>query len=408
MPQDKFLWFWQDPDEFRLYKKFQEMPEEEFTRVEQSVKDRLVYKYGNQYFYKPSFGQQPILESNATDRFVHGNNSSGKSYTAAKATSEQVTGFSPSIEVPRPKYGDRIVWVFSPTYNTQRTSSQVHLFSLGEDVKNDIGLLPSLKYISDMGGTIGWEDKDTLKFVKFPDGTLLEFKTEEMQVKHLAASGIDFAWFDEKPKTEDMMDEVIARLIRKDGKMIMSFIEDDRNSYLIRLYNEWIKGNLPEAEFFFLDVQDNPTLSDKEIEKHLSRFKGSGKEWRFSEGGKFYIAPEGNLVYEDMSDLHLFDELAENYDPARTIVRSWDRGYRHPACVMVQQDQFGIRNYMSAVMGTEVLLTDFIDEVKAHCNELYPRAHKFYDLLPHDMNRRGDDSKDTGVQIFKKKGLCTL
>lgn len=185
----------------------------------------------------------------------------------------------------------------------------------------------------------------------------------------------------------------------------MSFIvEDATSNYIVQdLY-----GRNEEDEntsFHFIDVYDNLSLEKEEIERYKKRFTESAMHWRFSDGGKFQLQPQGATVYPDFCEQHVEDDLIEQYDPLRTLWRGWDLGFTRPACVAFQIDKNGNKNVLYCKMGKNIQLTDFIDEVNAYQNEVMPEVQSTMDLLPHDANRKYDVSPNTSAMIFKRKRL---
>lgn len=401
----EFKWWWQDPKEMALWEKLNSMPKE---KIDERVKRRLTEKYGNIYWYSAFPAFQPFHRSEAISRLIHGNNSSGKSYACAAETAYEIVGWSPYRDVKDAKYGDKIIWCFSPSFDVQRSSSQVHLFST--DSANDIGLLPSFKTITEYGGHVSWGKSKCLDFVKFPDGKTLEFKSLEMQTFNLQAAGIDFCWFDEEPKLEERKDEIEARLLRKNGKMVMSFI-------LPRPFGHWIVDNLWQplqdgeltedmVQFFFVAIDDNLSLTEAEREMAKKRVGTRGGNWRFSEGGEFALQPFGDLVYPDFNfDWHVKEGLLASYDPLRLLFRSWDIGYRHPAVVGFQLDKWGRRRYLFAILGRNKETVDFIKEVEAFTAEHMPKLHGKFEILPHDANAHHSSSSLSDSDIFDRQGL---
>jgi len=395
-------WWWKDEKMLALWRKIHNMTNEEFKHLDPKVIKELQYWYGNLFFFKPYPAQKPILADDAFSVYVHGNNSSGKSYVAAAKTAYNIIGWNPSYDIGPPKYGDRIIWAFSPSFDIQRTSSQVHLFST--DTPNNIGLLPSIESIERRGGKVAWGKNRCIDFVRFWDGTLLEFKSGEMKTQNLQASGIDFCWFDECPSNV-MHDEILARLLRKNGKMTMSFIvESSTQNYIVQ---DIYKNNIddPDTSFHFIDVYDNLSLEKSDIDRYKKRFTKAAMHWRFSDGGKFQLQPKGALVYPDFCELHVADDLVDQYDPLRTLWRSWDMGFVHPACVGFQIDAHGRKNVLFSRMGHNIQLTDFIDEIEALCNEILPKITETMDILPHDANRKYDVSPNSALDIFHNKGI---
>lgn len=400
----EWKWWWEDPKQMALWEQLNSMPKEQFdNHVPERLKQQLIHRYGNIYFYKPSDGQLPFLKSEATDRLLHGNNGSGKSYTAGADCSYEVIGWSPYREVKPAKYGDKIIWAFSPTFDIQRTSSQAILFST--DRPNSIGLLPSFKTIEEYGGYVSWGKNRCLDFVRFPDHTVLEFKTTEMQTFNLQAAGIDFCWFDEEPRTAKRKDEVAARLGRKNGKMIMSYILEEYDHWIITdIYEKYQKGELPNTEFFFIDLEDNPAMTEDERKMFRARITGEGQGWRFSQGGKFVINPTGDRVFTNMTQYHVVPDLLSNYARDRIVHLSWDLGYNHPVCIGFQLDRHGRRRYLFCLDGKRIYLGDFIDQVKAFIRNYMPDVMGEHILVPHDANRTYDIAKGNAADVFKRKG----
>lgn len=398
-----FKWWWQDKRELALWHKLNKLtPEERQSKKYAEICKLKIEQYGNIYFFQPYPKQEPVHKDTNPLIFIHGNNSSGKSYCAAAYTSYEVIGWSPYRQVPPPKYGRKIIWAFSPTFDIQRTSSQVHLFST--DSPNDIGLLPKLETIEKHGGTVRWNRKGVLDMIEFPDGTVLEFKSAEQQSLSLSASGIDFVWFDECPPS-NVYDECIARIIRKDGRMIMSFlIEDASQHYIVsdiysRYQQELSEQGTSTKSFYFFSIEDNLSLDPDTIEQKKSMFHRDSLSWRFSEGGKFVTELKGLRVYSNFVDsLHVRDDLILSYNPTKTLWRAWDLGKHHPVCIGAQYD--GVIKVYFSIMGNDIQLTDFIDQVEEYTRENFPRIINTVDILPHDARRRYDVSPYSAEDIF--------
>lgn len=403
-----FFWWWQDQEEMALWKKLNSLsPEERNSPRYKEVCQAMVRRYGNIYFFKPYPAQlAPHCDSNDII-FLHGNNSAGKSFCAASYTAYEVVGWSPYREVKPAKYGKKIIWAFSPTFDIQRSSSQVHLFST--DSPNDIGLLPRFEVIEEHGGKVRWAKRGILDYVEFPVGnTILEFKSAEQQMLALSASGIDFVWLDECPPAS-VYDEAWARVIRKDGRMIMSFLVDDASSnYVVQdIYQKYLQEKAETGRsnksFYFFKIEDNLSLKPEEIEKKKSQFTTEARLWRFSEGGGFYTEPKGMRVYGNFSSIHVKDDLTEKYDPTRTLWRFWDLGLERPACIGVQVDAKNRLKYLFAILGHRRQLTDFIDDVEQETYSLMPSIMNKVDVLPHDARRRYDVSTLSAEDVFRSK-----
>jgi phage terminase large subunit-like protein len=400
-------WWWEDTTELALWYKLNSLSSAE--RSSDKYKDictEMERRYGKIYFFQPYPAQLPIFKDTNTSVFIHGNNGSGKSYAAAAVTAYEAIGWSPYKTVQPAKYGTKIVWAFSPSFNIQRTSSQVHLFST--DNPNNIGLLPSFNTIVRRGGKVKWFDSRALDFVILPGGTILEFKSGEMATENVQASGIDHVWFDEQPRPK-MHDEAMARLFRKRGRMIMSFIVDieaDPDNFIIKdIYRRYLEGD-KTVSFYFLDVKDNLSITPEEVDLYKKKFSADSLSWRFSPHGKFQLTPRGDKVYPGfIEEWHPQSGVLDNYDPLLTLWRSWDLGRKHPVCIGAQLSPHGTIDIPFCIMGDNVEITDFISQVENFCNERMPQIFNKYEILPHDANRRYDVYGLSTADIFRKHHL---
>lgn len=405
----EWRWWWEDKVELALWKKLNSLtPEERQSPKYREICQEKVNLYGNIYFFKPFPAQLPVHKDINSLIFIHGNNSSGKSYCAAAYTAYEVIGWSPYRPVKPAKYGQKRIWAFSPSFDIQRSSSQVHLFST--DSPNDIGLLPKLSVIEEYGGKVIWAGKKILDMVEFPGGqVVLEFKSAEQRMLNISASGVDFVWLDECPPAH-IYDECWARVIRKDGRMIMSFlVEDAQSNYVVNdLYPSYLEEirehGKSNKSFYFFTIEDNLALNPDEIETKKNQFRTSSRLWRFSEGGMFYVAPKGMRVYSNFSpDIHVKDNLLEQVDKLRTLWRFWDLGRERPACLWVQVDRWGRFRYLYAHMGYQRQLTDYIDDMNDELRRLIPEIYNVVEVLPHDAKRRYDVSPLSSEDIFLAK-----
>lgn len=110
---------------------------------------------------------------------------------------------------------------------------------------------------------------------------------------------------------------------------------------------------------------------------------------------------EGARVYPIFrSDVHV-KQL--KYNPYRTIWRGWDFGYNHPACVWVQEED-GVLHVLHELLGEEILITDFADEVKAVSRRLFPGC-TFKDAGDPAGNFKNDKTERTSIDILRQKGI---
>lgn len=415
MKKKPYLWFYQDPDEFREWKFLNSLSTADLKTFDAKVKEKIE-RFGNIYFYRPIPKLLPFHEDTNDTRLIHGNNGSGKSIAAAADTGYEFIGFSPYRDVPAPDFGSRLIWIITTDYKIQTDSSQLILFSNVASPVRDIGLLPSIDFLEDAGFEVSWENKqkNILGGLLNPwDGTQLQFKSMEQRTQSLAAAPVDFAWGDEIIPYEKY-DEIQARLMRKHGRFIMSYLIDKPEdswtvTELYRQYQADIKTDgVSTLSFFFVSIEDNTYLDQEDIAKRKKKYTEEGRTWRFSEGGQFVICPRGQVVYEDfVPEHHIRLGLWKTFDPLSTLFRVWDLGAKNPCCTGFQIDELNRKRILFTILGENIELRNFIDQVEAKCKDLFPMCMSTFEVLPHDANRRPANgvSAERATDTFRSKGL---
>jgi len=378
-------------------------------------------KYGNIYFYTPYPQQLPIHKD--TNKVIngHGQNSSGKSYACAAYVAEEVTGKSQYREITKPPFGVKTIWIITTSFQIQLNSSQSLLFSNEYAPTKDIGLLPSLKTIEEQGGVVVWEKgkKDgILKRVVFPGRDVqIEFKSMESGSFNMAGAALDIIWVDEICP-QDIYNELVTRVLRKGGQVIMSYLVGGKPVGK-RIPGEWVVTDLyPQYEedvsttgksnmsFYFLTVDGNHSLDSESVKEIIGMTTQSERAWRFSPGGKFNIQAEGTHIFDPYEpDLHLRENLLEQFNDMDILYRAWDLGYARPAMTAFQIDKYNRVRIMFSLLGNQEILNDFIERVQARTKELLPQATYFHELIPHDARRTYDTSPKTSEMIFQDSGL---
>lgn len=411
----KFRWWYEDDTEYRLWTFLNALPKSERESKYKEVCEEKIQRFGNIYFYKPIPKIVPYHEDTNPTRLIYGDNGSGKSYAACADDAYEFIGWSPFRDIPRPDFGTKLIWVVTTDYKIQKSSSQLLLFSNVDSPVRDVGLLPDIDYLESEGFKISWENKakGILESITAPNGTRLEFKSMEQKLNSLAAAPLDYGHGDEiVPK--DMYDEVQARLLRKHGRFTLSYlIEEPEHSWTVKdiyahyLNDHKLHGHSP-ISFYFLGWEDNVYLDSKDIDERRKRFSNTGSTWRFGNGQGFIIRPRGQVLYEDYSaEIHLKEGLYKSFDDLSTLYRVWDLGYLRPACTAWQIDKYNRKRILLSVLGENIQLRDFIEEIEAKCRELFPRCMSTHEVLPHDARRRPATgvSPVRPIDVFDEAGL---
>jgi len=413
LPKKRFLWWYQDPDLYKEWEFLNALPPPDKIRFAGKMEE-MRKRYGNIYFYTPIPKLRAYHEDVNTQKYAYGNNGSGKSMAAAAETAFEFIGWSPFRTIPPPDFGSKLLWIASTDSNIQKDSSQLIFFSDILSPSRDIGLLPAPEQLEEYGFEILWEEKGKIGSIVDPwIGTTLVFKSMESKLNSFAGAPLDWGWIDEVIPAEKH-DELLARILRKHGRLTMSFlIQEAEDHYAFTsLYQEYqndlrLKGS-SDISFYFLEIEDNIYLDQEDIARRKKKFTAEGRSWRFSKGGFFPVEPKGIIVYEDYSpQLHDKEKLVAEFDNLSTLYRVWDLGYEHPCCTGFQIDRYNRKKIMFCLLGDNIQLRNFIDEVDAKTRELFPRCMSTHEILPHDANstdKRGV-TKERAVDVFREKGL---
>lgn len=136
---------------------------------------------------------------------------------------------------------------------------------------------------------------------------------------------------------------------------------------LVRGHQE--KGIAPDPDVTFLEVPTDenwanlPPAYRRMIEAAPAAWQ---KKYRL---GQFGFTPEGQVVYDTFSEaLHV---RPVSIVPDRPVIRSWDSGVRHPACLWAQRTAQGHLLIQYEWLGVEMSLSAFAPGVVQRTNEWY-------------------------------------
>ncbi len=166
------------------------------------------------------------------------------------------------------------------------------------------------------------------------------------------------------------------------------------------LYKLFVEQQSPDYEVF-----EVPTYANKENLPHeyLADLEKLPEEWqdRYLKG-RWGIVPKGTRVITKFHpSVHLGKFTYNQYLP---ILRGWDFGFRHPACIFSQETDMGRWIFLKEMLGTEIYIDDFADKVIKKSNQWFP-GMQFEDFCDIAGTQRSDKSKITSVQALKAKGI---
>jgi hypothetical protein len=119
--------------------------------------------------------------------------------------------------------------------------------------------------------------------------------------------------------------------------------------------------------------------------------------------GKWGTIVKGTAVYGDVfnPDLHL---QKWKFDSGMLILRGWDFGFNHPACVIRLKDHLGRKNIDHEISGSKEHLDIFARRILMATEQRYGKTLRIYDYC----DPRGFDKSDKGqssVDILNDLGI---
>lgn len=118
--------------------------------------------------------------------------------------------------------------------------------------------------------------------------------------------------------------------------------------------------------------------------------------------GQFGKVHKGRPVYPQFSRGNHIYPL--DFDHKLPLIRGWDFGYQHPACVFMQLDGSQVR-VLGELMGKRTYLDDFVEDVVIPYQNLhFKNANRFLDYCdPHGADKT--DKPKTSIQILNEKRI---
>lgn len=137
-----------------------------------------------------------------------------------------------------------------------------------------------------------------------------------------------------------------------------------------------------------------PGRTQEWAQKLRRELKIDKRTWRREYEIDFGVEP-GKPVFKPpfRMDWHVpKTEMVAN--PALGLVRGWDYGFHHPACIFIQVATNGQILYLAEMLGTDILLSDFVAEVLIESRHLMGSPR--YPVADFD-DPAGQQVKDTGM-----------
>ncbi|MBD5632413.1 MAG: hypothetical protein HDP34_04210 [Clostridia bacterium] len=329
------------------------------------------------------------------NRWVFGGNRSGKTECGAVECLWILRGIHPYRKNRENAFG----WAVSLSQQVQRDVAQAKILNyLPKSWIAEITMLSGRKD-SPSGGVI---DQIKIKNV-FGGISTLGFKSCDQGREKFQGSSLDFVWFDEEPP-RDIYEECLMRVMDRRGDIFGTMTPLKGRTFI---YNEIylnVKHN-PEIWHEFINWQDNPFLSKKEIKLLENSLDSSALDAR--KYGKF---TEGSgLVYPE------FDESVHVIAPF-SVPREWqdtisiDPGLNNPLsahwyCVDWDGNIYVVAEHFAA--GKDIdFHANAIKDISAKLGWKTDGRGRIAALIDSAANQKTLASPKSVAELFFEKGIA--
>lgn len=244
----------------------------------------------------------------------------------------------------------------------------------------------------------------TNKHVIFHNGSEILFKSLDEPAKF---KSLNLGWYfiDEASDTEEEAFLILnsrLRYLKVPPGGHTGFITSNPSTVKHWLYQRFADNPTNEYELFRAPTSENPYLP-KGYEDSLRAMFDENWVRRYLDG-EFGFVAEGTPVYPEFKHSRHVRQVV--YNPALPIIRGWDFGLHHPACVICQiQDN---RLYiLQEISGDKELIEDFAARVRGICNTEY-KAYMYQDYCDPAGNQKSDKTLKTSVQILRSQGIYAI
>jgi len=216
--------------------------------------------------------------------------------------------------------------------------------------------------------------------------------------KKLGSMAFDRVKIDEAIEIDER--EFLALLARMRGKVgprriSLATNPPDEDHWLFRWF---VEQATPDKAVFHSSTYDNAENLAPDYLQALEAYPPAWKE-KFLYGRWGFLA-EGQPVFEDFDPAIHVADLAIN--PDLKVVRGWDFGYVHPACVWLQQHPGGHIFWLRELMGTNIDLRTFATEVLRLSAEWFPETTEWEDYCDIAGTYKNDRAP-TSAQILRNE-----
>jgi len=167
------------------------------------------------------------------------------------------------------------------------------------------------------------------------------------------------------------------------------------------LYKRFVQEKVDGYEVFFASTYDNAKYLPADYISSLEKLPESWKKKYLY--GSFGFTPDGTPFYSGFKETYHAQDFS-SYAPDR-IIRGWDYGWHHPACVLTTFDAKGRWVILKEIMGDKTTIETFGEYVKLKCKEWYPDCKDYVDYGDPAGTQKSDKSEKTSAEVLSSMGI---
>jgi len=208
----------------------------------------------------------------------------------------------------------------------------------------------------------------------------------------------------EAHETAEMAYRTLKRRCRQAGFPVMILMESEppnESHWIERLTNPALDEYDPDIEKWELSTYENwANLPEAYRQSLESMPKAWQRKYLYGKSG---FIPDGRPFYEGFrEEIHAGDFT---YNTQKMLIGSWDFGFHHPAFTVHQVDDMGRWYVLAELLGNEITIDKFCDQVSAFINVRFPGAVSWQHYGDPACAQHNDKSEKTSWQICKEKGF---
>jgi hypothetical protein len=195
-------------------------------------------------------------------------------------------------------------------------------------------------------------------------------------------------------------------------KLAFVFNPPDKHHWLYEGCTGLDFQNRPVKEGKWIDRVFRPKPNENErnlpagYHEELAKKLSADQKQRLVDG-EWGATFEGQPVFREFDKkLHGRQNLRDTWTPNSTLLRFWDFGYRHPACIWAYVDFFGRLIVMKEALGENIEATEWIQRCKSITNSNFPGVRNVLDYGDPAVVQK----KDTGqtLAVLHSAGINML